>query len=117
MNSIQGQLAGTLRALRWGLPWLGAVAISSSVAYAVTAGLGSAPVTQVAESVAVEARLSPATAALADGDDVRARLLSGTVADLSGNACDSTGNRLQYVGGDEWIPVGGQPRRCPAAGW
>jgi hypothetical protein len=129
-------LGATVRVTRWGFPWLGVLAISASIACATIAGLAGAQsagdaVTNIsgaqapaqalviappAESVATPARLSPATAALADGDDVRAVFLVGTIDTPAGDTCNTAGGRMQYVGLNSWIPAGWAVTSCPDGG-
>ena len=43
MNQTPGLLGATVRGARWGFPWLSTLAISASVAYAITVGVAHAP--------------------------------------------------------------------------
>jgi hypothetical protein len=69
---------------------------------------------------------SAVTAALADGDDVRARFLAGlTVRDgrpmhhdpvASSDACETSDGRLLYVGFNSWIVAQPEVTPCPDGG-
>jgi hypothetical protein len=96
------------------LPWLCLLAISTTAAYAFTGALvaGDAVTNETATPLP---QLSQATQALADGDDVRARFLSGEIADQARRVCDTTGGRLLYVGANTWVPVDAAASPCPDA--
>jgi hypothetical protein len=98
--------SGIARAARWGLPWIAILALSASIASAMTFALAGAPAHEP-ETTGPPAP-SAVTAALADGDDVRARFLAGlTLRDggpmqhdpaASSDACETSDGRLLYVG-------------------
>jgi hypothetical protein len=104
------------------------LAISASVAYAITVAVAGVPFAGDAQTPGQPARAdactSSAGAALADGDDVRARFLTalcgGSITSTaavdgagSGEACDTTGGRLLYIGLNSWIPAETGAARCP----
>ena len=129
MNQTPGWLGATVRGTLKGLPWLSVLAISASVAYAMTvvaAGVpsaGDAPTTISAAQataralVTADAGGSITSTAAVDG----ANLLDAQVlrhdARLeiagSGEACDTTGGRLLYIGLNSWIPAETGAAGCP----
>src|SRR5438067_13849633 len=98
-----------------GLPWLGSLAISASIAYGLTVTLTGALPSADAPIVssAAQARLqglvtappgeSMTTPAASDGLDSR-------------EACDATGGRMLYVGLNSWIPAESRVAPCPDGG-
>ncbi len=113
MNHTVGLLGATVRATRKGLPWLSLLAISASVAYAMTvpaAGVPSAGDAQISISAA-QAPPHALVTAVAGGS-----IASTAAVDRagSGEACDSTGGQLLYVGLNSWIPAETGAARCPA---
>lgn len=88
MNQTPGSLRATVRGARWGLPWLCALAISTSFAYAITVGMAHPPFTSNA---------------------------STTVAAVhaSSEVCDTTGGRMFYVGLNSWVHAETGAARCP----
>jgi hypothetical protein len=114
-----------VRGARWGLPWIGALAFSAGVAAAMTVAVAGA-LAPVPESPRTNVLIAPnaATAALADGDDVRARFLaslsvrdSGPIQfDPAAQTCDASSGRLLYVGLNNWIPAEPRAASCTDAG-
>jgi hypothetical protein len=110
MNRTPGLLTASVQCARWGLPWFGALAISTGLAYAVTATVAGgqtapdAPTTNVVAQAPAEALASgvpgwsKATPALSD------RVYSDA-------GCDTSGGRLLYVGLNSWIPA--EPELAP----
>jgi len=107
--------------VRWGAPWLGTLALAAGLASATTAALVGAPA--AGPDASGPPTPSAATAALADGDDVRASLLarpSGRDGQpvhrdpaASSNTCQTSDGRLLYVGLNSWIVA--QPAVAPGA--
>jgi hypothetical protein len=114
-------LSVIVRGARWGLPWIGLLVLSTSLASAMTFAVAGAPAG--APETSRPPAPSVATAPLADGDDVRASFLAGlTVRDggvlqndrfASSDACDTGNSRLLYVGLNSWI--GAEPKVTPCA--
>jgi hypothetical protein len=80
-----GLVGAAGRATRKGLPWLSLLAISASVAYAITVAAAGEP----------------------SAGDAQTTMGAG-----GAQACDTTGGRLLYVGLNSWIPAETGPR-CP----
>jgi hypothetical protein len=103
------------------LPWIGTLALAASLASAMTFAMAGAPAGTPEPSGPPAP--SAATAALADGDDVRASVLAGLTVRDGGHAqrdpsgssdrCSTDGGRLLYVGLDNWIVA--EPRVGPHA--
>ena len=98
---------------RWGLPWICAVILSASLAYAMDNALGgpSARQTQIFSS-------APLTT---DGPSVPERhstsLAELTAADSDArDGCDTSGGRLLYVGLNTWVPAEAKVAPCPDGG-
>jgi hypothetical protein len=111
MNHTPGLLGATVRGARWGLPWLSMLAISASVAYAITVAAagpppaGDAPTTISAAQAQAQALVTAATV----GPFTATAAVDGAG---TGEACDTTGGRLLYAGLNSWIPAETGPR-CP----
>src|SRR5712692_3229892 len=111
MTQTPGLLGAAVRGARWGLPWLSALAISASVAYAITVGVAHAPSAGDAPTTisAAQAQAQALVTAAAVGP-VTATAAVDRVG--SSEVCDTTGGRLLYVGLNNWIPAETGPR-CP----
>jgi len=104
--SVQG--GASWRVVRWGSLLVSSFVLASLFNAAVTTGLGGVsevppPVTRPAygafeQQYDSNGHLSPATAALADGDDVRAGLLAGLPA-------ANCATRSLYAGPNSWVPL------------
>ena len=112
MNQTPGLLGATVRGARWGFPWLSTLAISASVAYAITMGVAHAPSTGDAPTT-ISAAQAPAQALVIAGstDSVTATTAVDRVG--STEVCDTTGGRMMYVGLNSWIPAETGAARCP----
>ena len=111
MNHTPGLLGATVRGTLKGLPWLSVLAISASVAYAITvaaAGVPSAGDARTTISVA-QAPAQALVTAGAGGSITSTAAVDGVG---SGEACYTTGGRMLYVGLNSWIPAETGPR-CP----
>jgi hypothetical protein len=103
MNRIPELLIALVRGARWGLPWLGLVAISVSVAYAMTVAVAGGTSTGDAASTSVVGQVPAQELAFA---------VPGSAAPpAAAAACDTGGGRLLYVGLNSWIPT--EPKLAP----
>jgi hypothetical protein len=111
VNQTPGLLGASVRGARWGLPWLSVLAISASVAYAITVGVARVPTAGDAVTT-ISAAKAPAQALVTAG---AAGSVTVTAVDRLGNgeACDTTGGRMLYVGLNSWIPAETGAPRCP----
>jgi hypothetical protein len=109
MNHIPGLLGATARGARWGLPWLCALAISTSVAYAIIVGVAHAPFNSNASTTVA--------AVHAPGQALRTTEAETTPAAIdrvgSSEVCDTTAGRMLYVGLNSWVPAETGAARCP----
>ena len=103
---------GLIHVIRWGLPWLGVVAISVSLAYGMTVALaGEVPGGDPPAAVAVAQM--PADA-LVSGVPGWSGAIPAAIYRISGSeACYSRGTRSLYVGLNSWIPA--EPMVAPCA--
>lgn len=109
-----------VRGTQWGLPWIGVLALSASLASAMTLAVAGAPAREPKASISIAPTV--ATAGLADGDDVQASPLTRVSVRDGGpiqlarsetsESCDSTGGRLLYVGVNSWIPAESKVAPC-----
>ena len=112
MNQTPGLLGATVRGARWGFPWLSTLAISASVAYAITVGVAHAPFTSNA-STTVAAVHAPGQALMTAGT-AEAETTPAAIDRLgSSEVCDTTGGRMLYVGLNSWVPTEAGAARCP----
>ena len=111
MNQTPGLLGATARTARWGLPWLSALAISASVAYAITVGVAHAPSTGDAPTT-ISAAQAP-TEVLVIAGSTESMTATAAVDNVDGTeVCDTTGGRLLYIGLNSWIPAESGAARC-----
>ena len=103
MNQTPGLVGASLRGARWGLPWLSVLAISASVAYAVTVGVARAP--SGPEASAQELVIAGAAGSVT--------VMAAVDRLGSGEACGMTGGRMLYVGLNSWVPAETRAARCP----
>jgi hypothetical protein len=111
MNQTPGLVGATVRGARWGLPWLSMLAISASVAYAITVAVAGAPSAGDARTT-ISVAQAPAQAlviAEAGGSITPTTAVDGPA---RGEACDTTGGRMLYVGLNSWIPAETGAPRC-----
>src|SRR5258708_39549460 len=112
MNHTPGLLRATVRGTLRGLPWLSVLAISASIAYALTAAAAGIPSARDAQTT-ISAAQPPAHALVTAGAGGSITSTAAVDGAGSGEACDTTGGRLLYVGLGSWVP-GARGRRCPA---
>jgi len=117
MNHTPGLLGAAVRGTLKGLTWLSVLAISASVAYAITVAAASGPFADDAQTT-ISAAQAPGQAlaqalvtAGAGGSITSTAAVDGAG---SGEACDTTGGRLLYVGLNSWIPAETGAARCPS---
>jgi hypothetical protein len=112
MPGSSGVMRTSVRYVKWGLPWIFALAVSASLAYAMAVAVASGPVThEPKESVATAPSWSrPSVSEKPEASTAASNSLEGSE---TANTCDTTGVRTLYVGQNSWIPVvsGGGP--CP----
>lgn len=111
MNQTPGLLGATVRGARWGLPWLSVLAISASVAYAITVGVARAPSGGDASTI-IAAVQAPAQALVIVGP-AESVTTAAAIDRLGSEVCDTTGGRMLYVGLNSWIPAETGAARCP----
>jgi hypothetical protein len=110
VNRIHRLLTVAVPVARQGLPWLVVMAISATVAYAMTVAVVGGPsgsesprrltvAEASAEAFIAEAPPWSATTPAAFSSDER--------------ACDDSGGRLLYVGLNTWIPAEPKQAPCP----
>jgi hypothetical protein len=111
MNRTPGLMHPALRGARWGLPWLGVVAISASLAYAMTVAVGGGASAGDPAAATVVAQ-APADALVTE---VSGRSVTSPAIDrVSRNeACDTSGGRMLYVGLNSWIRAEPKVAPCP----
>jgi hypothetical protein len=112
MNQTPGLLGATVRGARWGLPWLSVLAISASVAYALTVTAAGAPSAGDARTT-ISVAQAPAQALVTAGAGGSITSTAAVDGAASGEACDTTGGRMLYVGLNSWIPADTGAPRCP----
>jgi hypothetical protein len=100
MNRTPGTLNAVAQGARWGLPWLGVLAVSASVAYAMTVPLAGG----------LSAADAPTTITVAQAPAVRPAAFDRFSSD---EACDTSGGRTLYVGLNSWIPAAPKLAPCP----
>jgi hypothetical protein len=111
MNQTPRLIGATVRGVCRGLPWLCVLAISASVAYAVTVGVAGAPSTSDAPTTISAARAQGESLVPA-GADGSVTATAAVDRFGSGEACDTTGGRILYIGLNTWIPTE-SGARCP----
>ena len=112
MNQTSGVLGATIRGARWGLAWLSVLAISASVAFALTTTMAAAPSPTDARTT-ISAAQSPVQA-LVNAGAAGSVMATAAVDRLgSGEACGTTGGRTLYVGLNSWIPAETGAAGCP----
>jgi hypothetical protein len=112
MNQTSGVLRATIRGAQWGLPWLSVLAISASVAFALTATMAADPSPTDALTT-ISAAQTPVHA-LVTAEAGASVTAAATVDRLgSGGACGATGGRLLYIGLNSWIPAETGAAGCP----
>ena len=111
MNHAVGLLGATVRRTWKGLPWLSVLAISASVAYAITVAASGASSAGDARTT-ISAAQAPAHALVTAGAGGSITSTAAIDGAGSGDVCDTTGGRMLYVGLNSWIPAGTGPR-CP----
>ena len=104
MNQTSGLVGATIRGARLGLPWLSVLAISASVAYAVTVGVARAPSAGNAVTTLSAPQASAQELVIA-GAAGSVTVMAAVDRLGSGEACDTTGGRMLYVGLNSWIPA------------
>jgi hypothetical protein len=113
MRPRPGPVGLIVRGARWALPWLGVLALSASLASAVTRAVTSTlAVREPQASISTAASLpGPSVLAGADaaGDTQPGRLDAG-------DGCDISVGRLLYVGLNTWIPAEPRVSPCPDSG-
>ena len=104
MNHTPGLFGATVRGARSGLPWLSMLAISASVANAITAAAAGAPSAGDAQTSVLAAE-APAHAFITAG--AGGSITSTAAGDGAGigEACDATSGRMLYVGLNSWVPA------------
>src|SRR5215216_3369456 len=97
MNHTPGLLGTTVRGTRKGLPWLGVLATSASVAYAITMAAAGEPSASDAQTT-ISAAEAPTHALITAG--VGGSITSTAPVDGAdrGEVCDTAGGRMLYVG-------------------
>jgi len=107
-----GLLGAAIRGTLRGLPWLSVLAISASVAYAITVAAAGAPSAGDARTT-ISAAQAPAHVLVTAGAGGSITSTAAVDGAGSGEACDTTGGRLLYVGLNSWIPAETGAPRCP----
>jgi hypothetical protein len=90
VQQARGAFRPTIRSVRWGLPWLTLLAISASLAYAMTV------------AIAGHASAGDALTTIAA---VHASATTPAAIHPRGEGCDTSAGRMQYVGLNTWIPA------------
>jgi hypothetical protein len=115
MTRSPGVLATAGRYARWGLPWICALVVSASLAYAMNntvAGGSAGRESQV--SIATEpASTHPMVLARPDTSAMAPAQLEGSE---TGAGCDISGGRLLYAGLNTWVPAEPKVAPCPIGG-
>jgi hypothetical protein len=89
------------------------LAISASIAYAITVAAAGVPSAGDAQTT-ISAAQAPADVMVTAG--AGSITSTGAVGGAgSGEACDTTGGRVLYVGLNSWIPAETGAARCPAS--
>jgi hypothetical protein len=112
MNHTQGLIGATVRGALKGLSWLSVLAISASVAYAITVAAAGVPSAGDAQTT-ISAAQAPAHALVTAGVGGSITSTAAVDGDGSGETCDPTGGRMLYVGLNSWIPAETWAARCP----
>jgi hypothetical protein len=114
MERTHRLLSALVGGARWGLPWIAILALSTSLASAMTFAVAAAPTGGPATSG--PAAPSAAAAALVDGDDVRASVLAGLTVRDGSYSCRTSGSRPLYVGSNSWIGAEPEVTSCAEGG-
>jgi len=112
MNHTPGLLGPTVRGTLRGLPWLSVLAISASIAYAITVAAAGVPSAGDAQRT-ISAAQAPGHALVTAGAGGSSTSTAAVDGAGSGEACDTTGGRLLYIGLNSWIPAETGAARCP----
>ena len=112
MNPTSKLVGTTVRGARWLLPWLSVLAISASVAYAITVAAAGEPSAGDGQTTISAARV-PANSLVIAGAGGSITSTAAVDGAGSGEACDTTGGRMLYVGLNSWIPAETGTPRCP----
>jgi hypothetical protein len=115
MNQTSGVLRATVRCVRWGLPWLSVLAISTSVAYSLTVAVAGAPSASY-ERTTITAPQPPAQALLTPERAGSVTTPGAIDCFVSIETCDTTGGRMLYVGLNSWIPAESAAAPCAHGG-
>jgi len=112
MTRSPGVLRTTVRYVTWGLPWIVALAVSASLAYAMTVAIASGPVShERLESVATAP--SSSRASVPEKPEASTAASNSVEGSETANTRDTTGVGTLYVGQNTWIPLVSGGARCP----
>jgi hypothetical protein len=119
-----GALRTAVRRLRWALPWICALALSASLAYAMNAAVaGSLSPAPEGPRTTISIAPDAATAVAANGDERALSPASLSTARPRTNStrpsiesCAAGNGRLLYVGLNNWIPAEPSDASCADAG-
>src|SRR5258708_39969931 len=107
-----GLLGATVRGTLSGLPWVSVLAISASIAYAITVAAAGVPSAGDAQTTISAAQAPADVLVTAGAGSITSTAAVGGAG--SGEACDTTAGRVFYVGLNSWIPAETGAARGPA---
>ena len=112
MTQPQGILRATPRCLSWGLPWICALILSTTLAFAMnTAVAGGSWARQTQVNTAAQQTTDGPL--VSEGPDTSLMALPQPRGSDSSDGCDISGGRLLYVGLNTWIPAEAKVAPCP----
>jgi hypothetical protein len=112
MTRSTGVTRTAVRYARWGLPWICALLLSATLAYALdTAVAGGSWARQTQVNIAAQQTTDGPL--VPEGHDTSLVALTQLKGSDSPDGCDLSGGRLFYVGLNTWIPAEAKVAPCP----
>lgn len=112
MTRSTGVMRTAVRYARWGLPWICALVLSATLAYAMDAAVGGGSWARHTQ-VNIGAQQTTDGALVPEGPDTSLMALTQPEGSDSRDGCDISGGRLLYVGLNSWISAEAKVAPCP----
>jgi hypothetical protein len=110
MTRSTGVRRTAVRYMRWGLPWICALILSATLAYAMDTAVAGG---SWARQVNIAAQQTTDGPLVPEGPDTSLMAPTQPMGSDSRDGCDISGGRLQYVGLNTWIPAEARVAPCP----
>ena len=112
MTRSTGVSRTAVRFARWGVPWICALVLSATLAYAMDTAVAGGSWARQAQ-VNTAAQQTTDGAFVPEGPDTSVMALTQPKGSDSRDGCDISGGRLLYVGLNTWIPAEAKVAPCP----